>query len=406
MGVLAAPAVLTYVGLVNGKLLLRPRLWVGALLCLVLGFTPHFFLPLRSAQRPILNEGEPSCATLGQAASSIYSWGHAGCPALSAALQREQYGKPPITLDPTVYPRTIVSRGPYLFVHQLANYTQYFSWQWARGVGGAEPVAGGLRALVTVLFVLFGVMGARTHWQRDRASATYFVVLFITLSVGLVLYLNFKFGYALVRQAFPDPELHEVRERDYFFLISFSVWALWAGLGLTQLWQRVRLALRGRLRRAQLAAAPVLAIAILPLGLNWQWASRAQDYAARDWAYNVLMSVGPYGVLFTNGDNDTFPLWYLHEVEGIRRDVTVMVTSYLNTPWYARQIRDLRGPAHRGRLRRMRPVESCASVPSSQSRCRRHSSRRRPARPRTRSCHSVMRRSRRSRRVTISCAIR
>jgi hypothetical protein len=88
----------------------------------------------------------------------------------------------------------------------------------------------------------------------------------------------------------------------------------------------------------------VLALALLPLALNWSWASRADDYTARDWAYNVLMSVEPYGVLFTNGDNDTFPLWYLQEVEGLRQDVTVMVSSYLNTPWYVKQIRGLTTP--------------------------------------------------------------
>jgi hypothetical protein len=83
---------------------------------------------------------------------------------------------------------------------------------------------------------------------------------------------------------------------------------------------------------------------MLPLLLNWNYASRTGDYAARDWAYNLLMSVEPYGVVFTNGDNDTFPLWYLQEVEGLRRDVTVIVYSYLATPWYAKQLRDLTRP--------------------------------------------------------------
>jgi hypothetical protein len=93
-----------------------------------------------------------------------------------------------------------------------------------------------------------------------------------------------------------------------------------------------------------LRGAPILALALLPLVLNWPWATRSYDYAARDWAYNLLMSVEPYGVLFTNGDNDTFPLWYLQEVEGIRRDVAVIVTSYLNTGWYAKQLRNLTQP--------------------------------------------------------------
>src|SRR5690606_39597248 len=145
-------------------------------------------------------------------------------------------------------------------------------------------------------------------------------------------------------------EMHEVRERDYFFIVGFSVWGLWAGLGIAALWQRLTDSIAARvaaaaesggMQRARLFAAPVLALALIPLVFNWAWASRALDYAARDWAYNLLMSVEPYGVLFTNGDNDTFPLWYLQEVEGIRRDVTVIVMSYLNTPWYVKQLRQL-----------------------------------------------------------------
>jgi hypothetical protein len=93
-----------------------------------------------------------------------------------------------------------------------------------------------------------------------------------------------------------------------------------------------------------LAAAPVLLVAFIPLGSNWVWATRAGDYATRDWAYNMLMSVEPYGVIFTNGDNDTFPLWYVQEVEGIRQDVTVVVGQYLYTEWYPKQLQELTSP--------------------------------------------------------------
>ena len=97
-------------------------------------------------------------------------------------------------------------------------------------------------------------------------------------------------------------------------------------------------------RRAWLLASPVLAIAAIPLAVNWAQASRAGELATRDWAHDLLNSVEPYGVLVTMGDNDTFPLWYAQEVEGIRRDVVVAVTSLLNTDWYVRGI--LRRPIH------------------------------------------------------------
>jgi hypothetical protein len=99
-------------------------------------------------------------------------------------------------------------------------------------------------------------------------------------------------------------------------------------------------------------AAPVLGVVALPLVLNWSWASRSGDYAAHDWAYDLLMSVEPYAILFTNGDNDTFPLWYMQEVEGLRRDVTVVVGQYLFTSWYPKQLRDLTAPG------RQRPFDA------------------------------------------------
>ena len=348
MGVLVAPAILTFVLIVQPRTVLRPRLWAGALLCVTAGLLPQFYLPYRAAQRPILNENAPACNAIADAAVSVYTWGRKGCPALSNALRRRQYAMPSFTLDPTVYPHQELPRGPALIASQAANYLQYFNWQWGRSIGGRDPLVGGFRPLVTLVFLLLGLCGARLHWRRDRAEAALLGVLFLTLSAGLVTYLNFKYGFSIGWRQFPSIEMHEVRERDYFFLISFSVWGLWSGIGLVAVWQTARQWLRPRLRWAGLATAPVLALAVLPLGLNWRWASRADDYTARDWAYNVLMSVDPYGVLFTNGDNDTFPLWYLQEVEGIRRDVTVMVVGYLNTPWYPRQVRDLTRPCPDG----------------------------------------------------------
>ena len=91
-------------------------------------------------------------------------------------------------------------------------------------------------------------------------------------------------------------------------------------------------------RRAWLLATPLLLVACVPLVGNWRAASHRGETFTADWGADMLNSVEPYGILITNGDNDTFPLWYAQEVEGIRRDVTVAVTSLLGTDWYVRQI--------------------------------------------------------------------
>jgi hypothetical protein len=106
-------------------------------------------------------------------------------------------------------------------------------------------------------------------------------------------------------------------------------------------------------------ASPILALALIPLFANWTSASRAGQTDTADFAYDLLNSVEPYGILVTAGDNDTFPLWYAQEVEGIRRDVIVACLSLLNTDWYTRQMLrrpvyeydSLRGPAiYRGKV--------------------------------------------------------
>jgi len=157
-----------------------------------------------------------------------------------------------------------------------------------------------------------------------------------------VVYLNFRYGYSLSPEI-ADRGQHEVRERDYFFVAGFLLWGCLAGIGLTWMWHTVTRALGGGVKW-YVRTSPILLVALIPLVLNWSWASRAGDYAARDWAYDLLMSVEPYGVIFTNGDNDTFPLWYVQEVEGVRKDVTVVVGQYLFTTWYPKQLQALTSP--------------------------------------------------------------
>jgi hypothetical protein len=345
MGVLVVPALLAFVLLVDGRALLRPRLWLAGVPLVALALSVQLFLPVRAAQRPVLSEADPTCPSAVSAVESVYTAGHAGCEALSSALTRKQYGKPPITADPTVYPQEVRPRSASLIAAQVLNYAQYFDWQWARSVAGHHTLFGGARPLFTLAFLVLGLAGLATLRRRDAAGTAYLIVLFATLSLGLVAYLNFRYGYSTGHGRYP---MAEVRERDYFFVIGFSVWGLLAGMGIATVWARAAAFLGNRIRWPRLAAAPVLALALLPVMLNGHWASRANDYAARDWAYNVLMSVRPYGVLFTNGDNDTFPLWYVQEVEGVRRDVTVIVGSYLGSAWYARQIRDLTRPCPPG----------------------------------------------------------
>jgi len=332
MAFLVAPALGLFILLVHPRTLLSLKFYLAAVVALFLGLSIHLFLPIRAGLGPIINEAAPTCDTLGGAFLSILTWGQGGCEALSAALSRDQYVKPP--LNPRLAPLHL----------QFANYFQYFDWQWARTLQGTQSLFAAARLPLTLLFTSLGLFGAWEHFKRDRASWWYVATLFGTLSVGLIYYLNFKYGYSIADPFGGNPELHEVRERDYFFIVSFSLWGLWAGMGVTVLWREVAAKLGGNLR----LAAPILLIAFVPLFLNWSWASRSGDHSARDWAYNLLMSVEPYGVVFTNGDNDTFPLWYLQEVEGIRKDVTVIVTSYLNIDWYALQLRDLTTPCAPG----------------------------------------------------------
>jgi hypothetical protein len=286
----------------------------------VVGLSVYAFLPIRAGFHPPINEGEPA------------NW-----DALWAVLTRQQYGKPSIFSDPTQPPgpgNDLIARIP-LYWDQLVNYWQYFSWQFGHDWSPR------VQRLIAALFALLGLTGAYRHWRADKRTAVAMTVLVLFFTIALIFYLNFKYGYSLR----PDAAVarHEVRERDYFYLCSFAIWGIWVGMGLAALVEWVGEWFREREPRAErrwLYGTPLLLVALVPLFGNRLTASRKGETLARDFAYDLLQSVEPYGVLVTAGDNDTFPLWYAQEVEGIRRDVTVLNLSLANTEWYVRQVQN------------------------------------------------------------------
>ncbi len=309
MGILVAPAVLVYVLMTDPRALIRPRMLAAAVLVVIVGLSVNLFIPIRASLDPYLNQGD------------AWTWEN-----LRAVLTREQFGKPSVFENP-MYPPGAENPGRSLALigQQYLNYWQYFTWQFGHDW---SDVAQGL---LTVLFTGLGLLGARRHWLADRRSALAMSALLLTLTVALVFYLNFKWGYS---QPYTGLD-HEVRERDYFFVASFAAWGVWVGIGLAGVAEAVAARLP---QRGWRFAAPVFGIALIPLLGNRLTASRTGETVARDYARDVLQSVDPYALIITTGDNDTFPLWHAQEVEGLRRDVNVVVLSLANTNWYLSQL--------------------------------------------------------------------
>jgi hypothetical protein len=302
--------------------------WLFALTGLLVaaaGVSTYAFLYIRAGLHPYINEADPSTFD-----------------ALWAVIRREQYpARSPF--DNPMYPHGPDNPGRTLSILglQVLNWLQYFDWQWASSIKREFPLLHPARLPFTLAFAALGIWGAMEHRRWDRSSFWFLATLFLTTSAGLIIYLNFKPGFSIALESIPDREMHEVRERDYFYTVSFVAFGLWAGLGIAAafraLWERLRDS------ATPLTASPVLLLALLPFVLNFNAAGRRHGPAAtlaRDFAYDMLQTVEPYGILFTNGDNDTFPLWYLQEVEGVRRDVVNVNLSLVNTDWYIRQLRD------------------------------------------------------------------
>ena len=175
-----------------------------------------------------------------------------------------------------------------------------------------------------MLPLLLGILGLVYQLVRDRNNFWVIALLFVFSGMAIVVYLN---------QTPIQP-----RERDYSYVGSFYAFSIWIGLGVLALYETARKYLKPK-SAATLAIALSLSVPLVLAAENWDDHDRSGRTFARDFAYNYLNSCEPNAILFTNGDNDTFPLWYAQEVEGIRRDVRVVNLSLLGTDWYSEQMK-------------------------------------------------------------------
>ncbi len=314
----------------NYRVYIRQNLVACWVILILVGFTVQIFLLIRSQQTPAINEGSPS---------TIGAW--------LEYLSRKQYG-----------PSNPLERRAELWYQIDHMYLRFVGQQWhlLERLGQLDLSSFWVRTVNAIPYLLF-FLGAWWNYRRDRITFWFFLAVNVIMGPGLIFYLNFT-----------D---HEVRERDYFFTNSYHFLAVWMGMGATAVFHFLARALApGAVSAPARAAAPngtaegssaafgglpesvpsrvglavgaaaLIAISLLPMRNGWYTHDRSGFYIAHDYAYNMLAPLEPNSIVFTNGDNDTFPLWYIQEVENLRKDVRVVNLSLLNTPWYIRQLRD------------------------------------------------------------------
>ena len=320
------------------------------LVALIIGVSPLIILWMRARFDPAINQGNP--ATL---------------DAMMGVVSRTQYA----VAGP--WPR----QAPLWL--QAGNILEYADWQVALGLApGTTPHV--LRTPFTLAFLALGWHGSRWLRRDNRAAWRALLVVLLSGSLGVMLYLNLKAGPSLGWGILPDDAVHEARERDYFFALAFWVWGLLAGYGAVRALEEAR----GRpatVLPANRRALAGVALAMLPVLLNWRAVDRRRepDAAAATLLAAQLLGDAPRGaLLFVWGDNDTYPLWFAQRALGTRRDVLVVTVSLLAAPWYRAELerRDslIVGPwrgeaqtvasAVSAARRHARPVAFAATIPA------------------------------------------
>ena len=325
-----------------------------SMVLVLIGYSTYALIFIRSNQDPGIDENDPETVE-----------------AFISYLEREQYGDvgilprrfngvPPIhevvgypegpgrsfsSSQKRTYSRHESSKQwDYFWDYQIRKmYNRYFLWQFAGRGPASEPGVIRMGAKnnedgvdlsqfgLPIAFLL-GILGMFYHAYKDERMAFSIMSLFIMTGYAIIIYVN---------QDDPQP-----RERDYSYVGSFFAFSVWIGVGTAAISEWISKNVKDSdLSKRLIVIALIMQILFVPTVMaraNYHSHDRSGNFVAWDYSYNLLQSCEPNGIIFTNGDNDTFPLWYLQEVESVRTDVAVVNLSLLNTPWYIKQWRDKR----------------------------------------------------------------
>jgi len=285
-----------------------------------IGFTTYAMIIIRANQDTPINLNSPKTF------QEVVSY-----------LNRDQYGEAPVF-------KRRYSHEPHL-QGMYSNYTsdldfflsyqvnhmvnRYLLWNYVGRASTKQDDGIDVSKYFAIPF-LFGLLGLYFHFRKDWKMASVFLILFLMLGYIMAIYFNSQQ---------PQP-----RERDYFYVGAFFVFSIWIALGVYGLVDLIKEKIKEP-RKIRFVTTVILIITFVLIPFRMLWANyfehdRSRNFVPWDYSYNILQSVAPNAIIFTNGDNDTFPLWYLQDVESVRRDVRVANLSLLNTDWYIKQLKN------------------------------------------------------------------
>jgi len=291
-----------------------------AILFSIIGFTSYTTIILRANQDTPINLNSPKTVT------EVVSY-----------LNREQYGDFPTfqrRYSGEPHQRVVFSNYSsdldFWWSYQMDHmFVRYLEWNYIGRESTVQDAGVDWTKFYAIPF-FFAILGLYFHFRNDWKMASVFLVMFIFLGFLTAFYQN---------QQQPQP-----RERDYFYVGAFFVFSIWIALGVRGTFDLISQYMKEssayKAVAGGLALLLFLAIPVNMLAKNYFEHDRSRNYVPWDYSYNMLQSVAPNAIIFTNGDNDTFPLWYLQDVEGVRRDVRIANLSLLNTDWYIKQLKN------------------------------------------------------------------